>query len=73
MQLSAADASPVGIASGDRVTISSAHGSVSLPAVLDDSLPKGTAVLRHNLAGADAGLLIDADDIVCDIRVEASS
>ncbi len=73
VQLSAADASPVGIASGDRVTISSAHGSVSLPAVLDDSLPKGTAVLRHNLAGADAGLLIDADDIVCDIRVEASS
>jgi hypothetical protein len=36
-------------------------------------VPKGTAVLRHDLPGADAGLLIDADDAVCDVQVEASS
>lgn len=72
VRLSTADATPVGITTGTRVTVSSSHGSVSLPAVVDAGVPKGSAVLRHNLAGADAGLLIDADDVVCDIRVEAS-
>ena len=73
MRLSTADAGPVGIETGTRVTVSSSHGSVSLPAVVDAGVPKGTAVLRHDLAGADAGLLIDAGDVVCDIQVEASS
>jgi NADH-quinone oxidoreductase subunit G len=72
VRLSPADASPVGIESGTRVTVSSAHGSVTLPAVLDDGVPKGSAVVLHNLSGADAGLLVDAGDVVVDIRVEAS-
>jgi NADH-quinone oxidoreductase subunit G len=73
VRLSPADAGPVGIETGTRVTVSSSHGSLSLPAVVDAGVPKGTAVLRHNLPGADAGLLIDAGDAVCDIQVEASS
>ncbi len=73
VQLSPADAAPVGIETGMRVTVSSAHGSLSVPAVVDAGVPKGSAVLHHALVGADAGLLIDAADPVCDIRVEASS
>ena len=73
VRLSTADAAPVGITTGTRVTVSSSHGSLSVPAVVDAGVPKGTAVLRHDLAGADAGLLIDANDAVCDIQVEASS
>ena len=56
-----------------RVTVSSAHGSLSAPAVVDAGVPKGSVVLRHALDGADAGLLIDADDVVCVVQVEASS
>ncbi len=73
VRLSTADAGPVGIETGTRVTVSSSHGSVTLPAVVDAGVPKGTAVLRHDLPGADAGLLIDAGDAVCDVQVEASS
>lgn len=72
VRLSPADAAPVGIESGTRVTVSSSHGSVSVPAVVDAGVPKGAAVLRHDLPGADAGLLVDVDEPVCDVRVELS-
>jgi anaerobic selenocysteine-containing dehydrogenase len=73
VRLSPADASPVGITTGSRVVLSSPHGSLSLDAVVDAAVPKGSAALRHNLVGADAGQLIDAGDVVCDVRVEATS
>ena len=72
MRISPADAAPVGIENGTRVTVASSHGSVSVPAVVDAGVPRGTAVLRHDLAGADAGLLVDAGEPVCDVRVELS-
>jgi len=71
--MSPADAGPVGIVTGARVTVSSAHGSLSAPVVVDAGVPKGSVVVRHALPGADAGLLIDADDVVCVVSVEASS
>ncbi|MFN7151907.1 MAG: molybdopterin dinucleotide binding domain-containing protein, partial [Microthrixaceae bacterium] len=72
VRLSPADAAPSGIENGTRVTVSSSHGSVGVPAVVDAGVPRGAAVLHHNLAGADPGLLVDADDVVCDVRVEVS-
>jgi NADH-quinone oxidoreductase subunit G len=73
VRLSVGDAAPVGIESGAQVVVSSPHGSLTLTAVVDAGVPKGSAVVRHNLPGADAGLLIEHGDAVCDIRVEASS
>ena len=70
LHLGTADAAPLGIESGTRVTVSSSNGSLSVPAVVDGGVPKGSALLHHNLAGADAGVLVSADDVVCDIRVE---
>lgn len=70
--LSPADAAPLGVESGTRITISSSHGSLSAPALVDASVPRGSALIRHNLDGADAGVLIDAADPVCDVRVEVA-
>ena len=70
LHLGTADAAPLGIETGTRVTVSSSNGSLSVPAVVDGGVPKGSAVLHHNLVGADAGVLVSADDVVCDIRVE---
>jgi len=66
------DAAPLGVETGTRVTVISPNGSVSVPATVDPAVPKGTAVLRHNLEGADAGLLVASGDVVCDIRVEVA-
>jgi anaerobic selenocysteine-containing dehydrogenase len=66
------DAAPLGIETGTRVTVISPNGSLSVAATVDPAVPKGTAVLRHNLDGADAGLLIATGDVVCDIRVEVA-
>ena len=49
----------LGIADGEPVKVTSARGSLVLPAVGDKSLPEGTAVLGWNLPGAPAGDLID--------------
>ena len=70
VRLSPTDAAPLGVSSGTKVTISSPHGSISAGAVVDAGVPKGSALVRHNLDGADPGLLIDISDVVCEIRVE---
>jgi len=72
VRLSPADASPLGVDNGTKVTISSPHGSITAKAIVDSSVPKGSAVVRHNLEGADPGLLVDVADVVCEIRVEVS-
>ena len=72
VRLSPADAAPLGAEDGTRVTVSSPHGSITAEAFVDSGVPKGSAVLRHNLEGADPGLLIDSADVVCEIRVEVS-
>ncbi|MEZ5310643.1 MAG: molybdopterin dinucleotide binding domain-containing protein [Microthrixaceae bacterium] len=70
LRLSPADASPLGLKDLDRVSVTSPNGSLSARVALDSSVPKGTAVLVHNLAEADPGALVASDDAVCEIRVE---
>ncbi len=70
LHLGTADAKQLGIETGARVTVSSSSGSLSAPAVVDAGVPRGTALLRHNLPGVDAGVLVGADQAVCDVRVE---
>jgi NADH-quinone oxidoreductase subunit G len=70
VRLAPADATPLGVVDGTKVTVTSPNGSLSVPATVDTAVPKGSAVLRHNLSGADAGVLVAAGDVVCDIRVE---
>jgi NADH-quinone oxidoreductase subunit G len=72
VRLSPADAAPLGAEDGTQVTVSSPHGSITAALIVDSGVPKGSAVLRHNLEGADPGLLIDSADVVCEIRVEVS-
>jgi NADH-quinone oxidoreductase subunit G len=72
IRLSPSDAAPLGVETGTRVTLSSSHGTISAPAVVDAGVPRGVAVVRHGLDGADAGVLIDAADAVCDVRVEVA-
>ncbi len=70
VRLSPADAAAMGLETGTFVTVASSHGSVSVPAVVDPGVPGGAAVVRHNLESVDAGVLVDAADPVCDVRVE---
>lgn len=70
LRLSPADASPLAIVDGTRVTVTSPNGSLSVQALVDQAVPRGTAHLTHNLAGGDPSALISASDAVCDIRVE---
>jgi NADH-quinone oxidoreductase subunit G len=72
VRLSPSDAAPLGVENGTKVTVSSPHGSITAAAIVDSGVPKGSAVVRHNLEGADPGVLVDAGDVVCEIRVEVS-
>ena len=70
LHLGPTDAGQLGIVDGTRVTVTSGSGSLSASAVVDAGVPRGTALLRHNLRGTDPGTLISAGDVACDIRVE---
>ncbi|MFI5043935.1 MAG: NADH-quinone oxidoreductase subunit NuoG [Acidimicrobiales bacterium] len=69
-RLSPADASPLGVVDGQDVKLTSAHGSLTLPAVIDKGVPRGSVALVHNVTGGDATTLMSASDAVCDVRVE---
>jgi predicted molibdopterin-dependent oxidoreductase YjgC len=66
-RLSASDAERLGVADGDRVTVSSAHGSVTLPVLVTDRMVDGVVWLPTNSVGCDvrtdlrdqAGALVD--------------
>jgi anaerobic selenocysteine-containing dehydrogenase len=68
--VSPADAATLGIDDGTRLTVTSEHGSLSAPAAVDASVPRGSVGMHHAVAGLDAGTLVAAGDIVCDVRVE---
>ncbi len=70
LRISPADAAPLGIEDATRVTVTSPNGSLSVQALVDQSIPRGTAHLTHNLAGGDPSALVSASDAVCEIRVE---
>jgi NADH-quinone oxidoreductase subunit G len=71
LRLSPADAAPLGVADGDRVTVTSQHGSVTAPVTVDVGVPKGTVVAHHAL-DPDVSPLLGAGDVVCDVRVEVA-
>ena len=66
------EAAPLGVGEGTRVKVTSQHGTLTLPARADDSVPKGVAVIHHNLSGGDPGALVHFGDQVCDVRVEVA-
>jgi NADH-quinone oxidoreductase subunit G len=66
-RLSASDAERLGVVDGDPVTVSSAHGSVSVPVLVTDRMVDGVVWLPTNSVGcsvrsqlrADAGATVD--------------
>jgi NADH-quinone oxidoreductase subunit G len=69
--LGPADATRLGI-DGGRVAVSSAKGSISVPVAVSAAVPRGSALIRHNLWGAQPTELIGNGDTVCEIRVEVA-
>ncbi len=68
--MSPGDAATLGVADDARVTVTSPRGSLAVTVGVDAAVPRGSVVLHHGLAGADAGTLLAAGDTVCDVRVE---
>jgi NADH-quinone oxidoreductase subunit G len=64
------DLERVGAITGDRVTVVSPHGSIVVPVAIDESVPRGTAVMAFNLPGADPRELVDIDADVTDVKIE---
>jgi NADH-quinone oxidoreductase subunit G len=60
----------IGIAPGDRVTLTSAKGAVTLAAHPDPGVGRGSAAVIVNQPGPAVGDLIDATAAVTDVRVE---
>ncbi len=72
VRLSAADSAPLGVTDGTTVKVTSVHGTLSVPAVIDARVPKGVAVMHQSLGEIDPGGLIDSSDAICDVRVEVN-
>ena len=64
------DLDRLGVTTGDQVRVTSSRGSLTLDAVADSSVLRGSAVLQFNLPGPGAADLIDAGQPVTDVRVE---
>jgi NADH-quinone oxidoreductase subunit G len=64
------DFDKLGIAEGDEVRVTSARGSITVPAHGDREVPMGVAVLPFNQPGAGGGDLIDSTQSVTDVRLE---
>ncbi|MEA2973814.1 MAG: NADH-quinone oxidoreductase subunit [Actinomycetota bacterium] len=64
------DLGHLGVTTGDQVRVTSSRGSLTLRAVADSSVLRGSAVLAFNQPGPGAADLIDARQPVTDVRVE---
>ena len=62
----------IGVASGGRVRVSSNRTSLTLDAIADVGVPRGSAAIEFNLPGVGAADLIDAAQPVTDVRVETT-
>jgi anaerobic selenocysteine-containing dehydrogenase len=60
----------IGVTSGGRVRISSNRTTLTVDAVADAGVPRGSAAVVFNLPGSGAADLIDAAAAVTDVRVE---
>jgi NADH-quinone oxidoreductase subunit G len=60
----------LGVQPGAMVTVAGSQGSVILPALSDDGVPRGSAAIVLHQTGRNAMSLIDATAVVNDVRVE---
>jgi anaerobic selenocysteine-containing dehydrogenase len=67
------DRDTLGVAEGDRVRVTTAHGSVELAVEDDPRTQQGTAFVASNRTGPGAGDLVDVTAQVTDLRVETIS
>jgi NADH-quinone oxidoreductase subunit G len=67
------DLDRLGVADGTAVRVSSRRGTLSLPVTADAGVPRGVALVRGPLPGADAFDLIDVTEPVTDVRVETGA
>jgi NADH-quinone oxidoreductase subunit G len=71
LMVAAADAQRLGASNGETVKITSARGSATVALRAVEGVTAGTAVLATSAAGFGATELIDAGEIVTDLRVES--
>ncbi len=64
------DLGRLGVTTGDQVRVTSSRGSLTLGAMADSAVLRGSAVLQFNQPGPGAADLIDARQPVTDVRVE---
>ncbi|HWW53983.1 MAG TPA: molybdopterin-dependent oxidoreductase, partial [Acidimicrobiales bacterium] len=62
----------IGVGNGDRVRVSSNRTSLTLEAIADAGVPRGSAAIEFNLPGPGAADLIDSALPVTDVRVETT-
>ncbi|HEX2043307.1 MAG TPA: NADH-quinone oxidoreductase subunit NuoG [Acidimicrobiales bacterium] len=67
------DLSRLGIRPGDLVRVASARAALVLEAAADAGVPRGSASVEFNQPGEGAAELIDATQLVTDVRVETVS
>ncbi len=65
-----ADSDRLGVTAGGRVRASTARGSLTAEVTPNPTVPRGIAVVGFNLEGVSAAELIDASDMVTDVRLE---
>jgi predicted molibdopterin-dependent oxidoreductase YjgC len=71
--LNAAEASRLGVVSGSRVRLTSAHGQAELVAQVDDQAPEGVALLPANLEGRQGESLFAPGAVITRVRIERSA
>jgi len=64
------DRDALGVAEGDQVRVTTAHGTVELAIEDDAATQQGTAFIASNRTGPGTGDLVDAAASVTDLRVE---
>jgi anaerobic selenocysteine-containing dehydrogenase len=67
------DAEKLGVKNGDTVTLTSAHGSVTLPVRTNRLLPEGVISIPRNLSGAPAEKLLGGEGVTVAVEVSKVS
>ncbi|MYB25820.1 MAG: NADH-quinone oxidoreductase subunit NuoG [Acidimicrobiia bacterium] len=70
LRLNPRDFGRLGCGPDDLLRVTSPAGVVSVTATPDEAVPGAVAALTVNSGGVDPGELIDAESVVCEIRVE---
>ncbi len=70
VELNPYDLDRLGVGEGGDARLVAKAGRLVLPAVADPAVPRGVASVTFRSPGADVGTIIDATDLVTDVRVE---